>query len=231
MKKQQLLFLLIAYALSVTQIFAQENAEKQSRFDNAPEPQRRRWQATIEIDKLVKAIQGQQTLYGLTLTKYSMDKPQKSAIRYSFYGYGSRINYGGVADVNYKTTINLSLGINYEFQHQWGSFMLFYGPGLGVYFGRSGTYLGTGYTDIIAYQGVINNYVVNTGLYFGARFFLNSRLSMNISSGIKANYSIKNDNIITTNEFTGIVYSDKTLKDTFFSIDMGQVNLGLGIHF
>ncbi|MBC7406951.1 MAG: hypothetical protein H7339_01035 [Arcicella sp.] len=53
MKKQQLLFLLIAYALSVTQIFAQENAEKQSRFDNAPEPQRRRWAVTFGANQIL----------------------------------------------------------------------------------------------------------------------------------------------------------------------------------
>ena len=55
MKKKQLLFMLIAYALSVTQIFAQENAEKQSRFDNAPEPQRRRWELGVDLLNLINS--------------------------------------------------------------------------------------------------------------------------------------------------------------------------------
>jgi hypothetical protein len=230
MKKKQLLFLLMAYALSVTQIFAQENIEKQSRFDNAPEPQRRRWQVTIEIDKLVKAIQGQQTLYGLTLTKYSMNKTRKSAVRYSFYGYGSNIDYGRINTDN-NSNLALSTGISYENQHQWGRFMLFYGPGIGIGYNRSAANFGDNGLNVKFYKKVVNDLNINTGLYYGARFFINSRLSLNIMSGVTATYLNKNNNEVITQDFGRTVFSDTTIKESNITINTSQVNLGLGIHF
>ena len=230
MKKQQLLFLLIVYALSVTQIFAQENAEKQSRFDNAPEPQRRRWQATIEIDKLVKAIQGQQTLYGLTLTKYSMNKLQKSAMRYSFYGYGSNTDYGRINTDN-TSNLNLSTGISYEQQNQWGRFMLFYGPGVGIDYNRSAINFGDYGSNTKFVKKSTNGVNINLGFYYGVRFFINSRLSLNIISGVTGTYSNKNNNEIITVDSGRTIFSDTTLKESNITLNSSQLNLGLGIHF
>ena len=230
MKKKQLLFLLTAYALSVIQIFAQKNAEKQSRFDIDKEPQRRRWQATIEIDKLVKAIQGQQTLYGLTLTKYSMNKPQKSAIRYSFYGYGSNIDYNRINTDN-TSTLNLSTGIAYEQQNQWGRFMLFYGPGIGIGYNRSALNFGDYGLNTKFYKKTINDVKINLGLYYGVRFFINSRLSLDIMSGVTGTYLNKNNNEIITQDFGKTVFSDTTIKESNIILNTSQINLGLGIHF
>lgn len=230
MKKKQLLFLLTAYALSVIQIFAQKNAEKQSRFDIDKEPQRRRWQATIEIDKLVKAIQGQQTLYGLTLTKYSMNKPQKSAIRYSFYGYGSNIDYNRINTDN-TSTLNLSTGIAYEQQNQWGRFMLFYGPGIGIGYNRSASNFGDNGLNTKFYKKTINDVKINLGLYYGVRFFINSRLSLDIMSGVTGTYLNKNNNEIITQDFGKTVFSDTTIKESNIILNTSQINLGLGIHF
>jgi hypothetical protein len=230
MKKKQLLFLLIAYALSVTQIFAQDDAEKQSRFDVEKEPQRRRWQATIEIDKLVKAIQGQQTLYGLTLTKYSMNKPQKSAIRYSFYGYLSNVDNLRINSDN-TFSLNLSTGIAYEQQNQWGRFMLFYGPGIGIGYNRSVTNFGDNGLNTKFFKKTINDVNIDLGLYYGVRFFINSRFSLNIMSGVIGTYLNKNNNEIITQNFGTTVFSNNTIKESNIILNTSQVNLGLGIHF
>jgi hypothetical protein len=230
MKKKQLLFLLTAYALSATQIFAQDDAEKQSRFDVEKEPQRRRWQATIEIDKLVKAIQGQQTLYGLTLTKFSMDKPKKSAIRYSFYGYVSNVDNLRINSDN-TFNLNLSTGIAYEQQNQWGRFMLFYGPGIGIGYDRSVTNFGDNGLNTKFFKKTINDVNINLGLYYGVRFFINSRFSLNIMSGFTGTYLNKNNNEIITQNFGTIVFSDNTIKESNIILNTSQVNLGLGIHF
>ncbi len=220
----------MTYALSVSLIFAQDNTQKQSRFDNALEPQRRRWQATIEIDKLVKAIQGQQTLYGLTLTKYSMDKPQKSAIRYSFYGYVSNVDNLRINSDN-TFNLNLSAGIAYEQQNQLGRFMLFYGPGIGFGYDRSVTNFGDNGLNTKFFKKTINDVNINLGLYYGVRFFINSRFSLNIMSGVTGTYLNKNNNEIITQNFGTTVFSNNTIKESNIILNTSQVNLGLGIHF
>ena len=230
MKKQQLLFLLIAYALSVTQIFAQENAEKQSRFDNAPEPQRRRWAVTFGANQILKSIQGESPPYGLTVTKYSIGNDKKTALAYNFNINASRTDYSPI-QTNYNNTFDLSIGVRYEHQHQWGRFMLFYGPGISVSFHKYSTEYGNNPKGSVRYTNLNNDFSTNAGFYFGSRFFLNSRLSINIISDISVNYGISSRNSVTINGSTGNIDSDVTTKEYPFITNLGRIGLGLGIHF
>lgn len=63
MKKKLLTLLLMVYALSASNTFAQEKIKQQAKFDTAPEPERRKWEVYVGADKLFKAIQGTPTSY------------------------------------------------------------------------------------------------------------------------------------------------------------------------
>lgn len=220
----------MVYALSVNHTFAQENTTKQARFDTAPEPERRKWEVYIGADKLYKAIQGIPTPFGISLVKYSMGKAQKSALNFGGYLNAGRGDSGPIkTDIN--SQLDISIGVNYEIQHQWGRFMVHYGPGIGVgYHGFLYDY-SSNTTNSNSVKRRDNKYIIDSGLYYGARFFLNSRLSIDILSATVLTYQNNKSNTIQRENLTNITVSDVTSKDSNFVLNTGQVAIGLGIHF
>lgn len=109
--------------------------------------------------------------------------------------------------------------------------MLFYGPGIGIGYNRLSTNFGENSNGVKFYSSKTNDFNINTGLYYGVRFFINSRLSLNIMSGVTATYLNKNNNQIITQDFGRTVFSNTTIKESNITINTSQINLGLGIHF
>ena len=242
MKKQQLLFLLIAYALSVTQIFAQENAEKQSRFDNAPEPQRRRWELGVDLLNLINRnsnandVQGELYKQGyLIIKRYSMNKINKSALEMRLGIYTSDVTLKN----NYSNDLNIvnqnyNLTFGYEFQKQQGRFMLIYGPQIKTIF-KSNT-INSLIVNPLPTNGEYtssksNGSYISGGGFIGARFFFNSRLSVSISTNLEIGSDLTKTNTKIFNSTSNLLIQEANDSRNSTEILGGQITTQIGFHF
>lgn len=159
-----------------------------------------------------------------------MNKAQKSAINFGGFIYAGKADFGPIKTEN-NSQLDVSFGVNYEIQHQWGKFMLHYGPGIGVgYHGLAYDYnpntLNSNYM-----KRRDNNYSINSGVYYGVRLFFNSRFSLDLISVTLLTYENNNSNTIQKENITNITVSDETSKDSHFILNTAQIGIGLGVHF
>lgn len=234
MKKKLLVFLMVGYAFSTTFIKAQ-TLESGMKI----EPERRKWEVGLDIFNLVSAFSSQ-NVNGLVnnqsyliVRRYSMDKVKKSAIELKF----------GIVNQNQNTTDsfnneistlaqNYNFGLGYEFQNQSGKFMLFYGP-------RIRALVSVNSTDQTVRTIVSGSYSVSksvgfgmsAGGFLGARFFINSRLSISASSNIEIYHDNSRSITKKLNSQTNELIQQGESANSFTNIIAGFSAVQIGYHF
>lgn len=241
MKKKLLTLLLTVYALSVNHTFAQENTTKQARFDTAPEPQRRKWEVGLDVFNLMGTFR-EQSVNGiinnqgyLVIRRYSMNKVNKSALEFKCGIFTSNTNLIDSFDNELNSVAkNYNLGLGYEFQKQEGRFMLFYGPRIKTIFAINSTT-----PKIINYSPQNDSYSVfrangislSAGAFLGARFFLNSHLSISISSNIDLNYGKSKTNTKRFASISNAFIQEGNSSRSDIELNGGFSMAQIGYHF
>ena len=233
MKKKQLLFLLIAYALSVTQIFAQQDL-KQTIFDSTTEPERRRWEVGIDILPFLNNSLPLSNSKYLYIRKYNTDVKKKSALELSM---GISFYDNTILSSPYKNIPNAGLNSNdyfvrfgKEFQLQGGRFMLLHGPFIGFSYNKSSGRDNTSQTK--SNTNFIEVFSSQFGYKIGVRYFLSSRFSLSTSSSLLINYLNSDFKQTQLDTVSGITITGiETKQETWVSNLYPIATFQLGYHF
>lgn len=203
-----------------------------SKFDSSIEPERRKWAVNIPVSTILKNINGDGTSINISVGKYSMGNPSKSAWKSDFsldlYS-GSSNPRTGYTDISNSFSSQITIG--YERQYQLGKLMFSHGPSLGLSYSKNSNHSDIAISGVNYNESSNNSYLIYSLYSIGLRYFLNSTLSMVISSGIQAGYT-KTKKYST--QFDSIPLREISSTESsynYFKLSTFQTNVGLGIHF
>lgn len=176
MKKKQLFFLLITYALSVTQIFAQDNADET--------PKKYKWEINVNANHLL--FPSYRVDFYPVHYFVRMKKQNENAWRFSV-----------IPQINTLTNIpsgNPGLfGINVGAGHEWAkkrnNLRLYWGLGSNIYYESANGYAGNGASQQVGIPISTNPKSFGSTSYFialqgfvGAQYYLSEKISVSLES-------------------------------------------------
>ena len=176
MKKKQLLFLLIAYALSVNQIFAQENADET--------PKKYRWEINVNANHLL--FPSYRVDFYPVHYFVRMKKQNENAWRFSV-----------IPQINTLTNIpsgnpgffGINVGVGHEWAKKRNNLRLYWGVGSNIYYESANGYAGNGTSQQAGIPISISPASFGSTSYFialqgfvGAQYYLSKKISVSLES-------------------------------------------------
>lgn len=191
------------YTLFVTMLlFATFCSYGQATIDTPVE--RHKWEVSVNTLPLIKF----NTNYFLWVRRnleISNGSPRALRLRFSPY-YNQSRNKGTIIGSGIPA-LNLFLAPGYEWQQQYGRFATYYGADLIFSYERSeiGVTLGLSPATANTTIDLDRNVGIGSALFFGAKYFLNHRLSVNLETQFQYTYT----DVLERRSQNGIVYFER----------------------
>lgn len=209
MKKKQLLFLLMAYALSVTQIFAQNDADET--------PKKYRWEINVNANHLL--FPSYRVDYYPVHYFVRMKKQNENAWRFSLI---PQINTLTVLSKDNPAFFGINAGLGHEWAKKKNNLRLYWGIGTNLYYENFTGYSGNGasqqppfpvITQPVSYRSI--SYLVSLQGFIGAQYYISKNISV----------SLESKSILHYRDYT--LYDRNNIKSIFSSvIDWQQFPVG-----
>ena len=176
MKKKQLFFLLITYALSVTQIFAQDNADET--------PKKYKWEININANHLL--FPSYKVDYYPVHYFVRMKKQNENAWRFSLI---PQFNSLTVLSKDNPGFFGINVGVGHEWAKKKNNLRLYWGLGTNFYYENFTGYSGNGAsqqapfpvsTQPVSYRSI--SYLVSLQGIIGAQYYLSKSISVSLES-------------------------------------------------
>ena len=176
MKKKQLLFLLIAYALSVTQIFAQDDADET--------PKKYRWEVNVNANHLL--FPSYRVDYYPVHYFVRMKKQNENAWRFSII---PQLNSTTILSSENPTFFGINVGIGHEWAKVKNNLRLYWGTGSNIYYESATGFSGNAASQQPSIPVSTNppsikskSYLFSLQGFIGAQYLLSKKISVSLES-------------------------------------------------
>ncbi len=176
MKKKQLLFLLIAYALSATQIFAQDVADET--------PRKYRWEVNVNANHIL--FPSYPVDYYPVHYFVRMKKQNENAWRFSII---PQLNSTTILKSENPTFFGINVGIGHEWAKVKNNLRLYWGTGSNIYYESATGYSGNAASQQPSIPVNINppsikskSYLFSLQGFIGVQYLLSKKISVSLES-------------------------------------------------